>query len=458
MNIPKEIFRAYDIRGIYPDSLNEHIAEQIGKALGTRLGKLGLKKISIGRDGRLSGPNLLKALTKGLLSTGADVFDVGMAPTPVIYYAGKKLTNGSSIAITGSHNPANYNGLKMTLKHTTLATDSIRSIVSEIEQQQFSVGQGQLVKQGSVVNDYINEISQKITLDQPLRVAVDCGNGVTGPIAVALLKKLGCDVIALFCDIDGCFPNHHADPSKYENLVDLQQAVIKNQADIGIAFDGDGDRIGVIDASGGVIDADRLLMIFAEEVLSKYPNSEILFDVKCSINLPQWIESKGGKATMCRTGHSFIKQAIKESNAKLAGEMSGHIFFNDDWYGFDDALYSMARLLSILSKTAQSSTAFFSRLPNSFNTPEINLPCKEEGENQRIIEQLVASAKFDAAKITTIDGLRVDFSDSWGLIRSSNTTPVLVLRFEASSEEGLANVIQKFKGLLATCYTGELNF
>jgi phosphomannomutase/phosphoglucomutase len=449
MKINPAIFRAYDIRGIYEQDLTLEAVEHIGKALASRLLRTATSTptIAIGRDGRLSGKALSDSLCNGILSTGCNVIDIGMVPSPLVYYASKKLSQGNCIAITGSHNPAQYNGLKMVLQNTTLSAESIQQIIAETLAEKYAKGEGKLTKQ-SLENTYLEEIYTQNKLQKPLKVALDCGNGVTGEIAPKLLTKLGCEVIELFCEIDGHFPNHHPDPSKPENLQDLQNAVLKNNADIGIAYDGDGDRIGVIDSKGNTINADRLLMLYAQYLLQENPKAEILFDVKCSSNLPLWIEKHGGKATMCRTGHSFVKKALQETGAKLAGEMSGHIFFNDCWYGFDDALYSTARLLSILSQSDCSSEALFATLPDSVNTPELNIAFAE-GEHIIVMEKIKKNAHFADAKISTLDGIRVDFADGWGLVRPSNTTPVLVLRFEAKDQHSLKKIQQKFKDLLS---------
>lgn len=448
MKINAVIFRAYDIRGIYEQDLTLDAVLHIGKALGSRVVQSENSQpiIAVGRDGRLSGDQLREVLCQGILSSGCDVIDVGMVPTPLVYYASKKLSMGHCVAMTGSHNPAEYNGLKMVLNHTTLSSDSIQALYRETQDENYTKGQGQY-HQYDIESDYINEITSAIDLVRKLHVVIDCGNGVTGNIAPKLLQALGCEVTTLYGEIDGHFPNHHPDPSKPENLMDLQHKVKELGADIGIAYDGDGDRIGVIDSQGQSINADRLLMLYAKDILQKHPRAEILYDVKCTANLPRWVESYGGKATMCRTGHSFIKQALQQTHAHLAGEMSGHMFFNDDWYGFDDALYATARLLSILSISEQSSATLFAALPDSVNTPEINIHFAE-GEHKIAMEKIQQAAQFDDAMISTLDGIRVDFAEGWGLVRPSNTTPVLVLRFEAKDKENLAIIQQRFRQLL----------
>ena len=442
------IFKAYDIRGIVDKTLTEEAVYHIGRALGAEAEIRGEQHLYVARDGRLSGPKLIAALTKGLTEAGRDVTDLGMVPTPVLYFAAYELGTGSGIMITGSHNPPEYNGLKMVLGGTTLSGPDIQELRKRIESGNFTEGQG---KQDSadVAAKYIARITSDIKLARPMKVIVDCGNGVAGDVAPQLLRELGCEVSELFCDIDGNFPNHHPDPSKPENLVDLKNALSEQDADIGLAFDGDGDRLGVVTPTGNVIWADRQMMLYAQDVLSRNPGAEIIYDIKCTTNLHKIIEQAGGKATMWKTGHSFIKAKLKESGAALAGEMSGHIFFKERWYGFDDATYTASRLLEILAKDDRSADEIFNSLPDNINTPELNL-MTAEGENHPLVDKLVAAANFPGAKITTIDGLRVDFEDGFGLVRASNTTPCLVFRFEATNENGLKRIQDDFRKLLAT--------
>ncbi|WP_455217099.1 phosphomannomutase/phosphoglucomutase [Kaarinaea lacus] len=445
-SLDPSIFKAYDIRGIVDNSLTTDTVYWIGRALGAEAGSLGEQHIFVARDGRLSGPKLVEALSRGLMDAGRDVTDLGMVPTPVLYFAAYALGTGSGIMVTGSHNPPEYNGLKMVLGGTTLSGDHIQSLRQRIEQENFTTGSGKQDSQ-DVVEQYIQRITGDIRLTRPMKVIVDCGNGVAGVAAPQLIRALGCEVIELFCDVDGNFPNHHPDPSKPENLVDLKQALVKEHADIGLAFDGDGDRLGVVTPSGKVIWADRQMMLYARDVLSRNPGAEIIYDIKCTTNLAIIIEQSGGKATMWKTGHSLVKAKLKESGALLAGEMSGHIFFKERWYGFDDALYTAARLLEILAQDDRPVDEVFDELPDNINTPELNLQTAE-GENHPLVEKLVACADFPNARVTTIDGLRVDFDDGFGLVRASNTTPCLVLRFEASNEAALKRIQDDFRKLI----------
>jgi len=440
------IFKAYDIRGIVDKSLTTEAAYWIGRALGAEAAARGEQHIYVARDGRLSGPKLVEALSRGLLEAGRDVTDLGMVPTPVLYYAAYELGSGSGIMVTGSHNPPEYNGLKMVLGGTTLSGPDIQALHQRIIDGDLSQGQGQQ-DTADVVEQYIARITADVQLAKPLKVIVDCGNGVPGAVAPALLRALGCEVSELFCEVDGNFPNHHPDPSQPENLLDLKQALTEQHADIGLAFDGDGDRLGVVTPTGNVIWADRQMMLYARDVLSRNPGAEIIYDIKCTTHLARIIQQAGGKATMWKTGHSFIKAKLKESGALLAGEMSGHIFFKERWYGFDDALYTAARLLEILARDGRPVDAVFDELPDSINTPELKLHTAE-GEHHPLVDRLIAAADFPDATITTIDGLRVDFADGFGLVRASNTTPCLVFRFEADDAEGLARIQADFRALV----------
>ena len=445
-SIDQTLFRAYDIRGIVNQSLTEEAVYLIARAIAVQILDANKNCVAVGRDGRLSGPAFAKQLKQGFLDSGVNVIDVGCVPTPMVYFAGQTYAHGSCVMITGSHNPSNYNGLKMVVDGETLSAERIQSLKNTIEQSAFKNGLGTERCQ-PVFEDYAKAVERNIDLKRPLKVVVDAGNGVAGGVAPALLQRLGCEVIQLYCDVDGNFPNHHPDPSKPENLVDLIAAVKTHQADIGLAFDGDGDRLGVVDNQGKMIFPDRQLIVFAQDILSRLPNSEFIYDVKCSVHVPREIERLGGVATMCRTGHSFIKAALKKSNAALAGEMSGHIFFNDQWFGFDDALYAAARLVQILSHQSMDSATLFNQIPESISTPELNIECPE-GVNHQIISQLVKQADFAEGTVSTLDGLRVDFTDGWGLIRASNTMPVLVLRFEGDTEQSLHNIVQKFTQLI----------
>jgi phosphomannomutase / phosphoglucomutase len=442
------IFRAYDIRGIVGKTLTKDMVYDIGRALGTQAKEHGCKTIVVGLDGRTSSPALAEALAKGIITTGLNVLDIGMIPTPVLYFVARHTEGRSGVMITGSHNPADYNGLKMVINGETLAETKIQQLKTCIDKQTYATGKpGSIEHNSQFSNEYIGIISEEIHIARPMTVVLDCGNGVAGELGPKLLKTLGCEVMELFCDIDGAFPNHHPDPSNPKNLSELIATVKHYKADIGIAFDGDGDRLGVVDSNGKIIWPDRQMMLFAKGVLAGKPGSEIIYDVKCSRHLADQIVKYGGRPTMWKTGHSLMKAKLKETGAKLAGEMSGHIFFNDRWFGFDDALYSAARLLEILSRDARSSAEVFADFPDSLNTPELNVAL-EEGENFGFIKNLLAAAKFADGKITDIDGMRVDFPNGWGLVRASNTTPSLVIRFEADSEAAMNSIQEQFRQLM----------
>ena len=443
MSFPHEIFKAYDIRGIVDTSLSNEITFKIGQAVGSEVIKSGGKQIVIGRDGRLSGPELSQHLANGLQAAGVDVVDIGVAPSPVVYYSSYSKNIPSCIAITGSHNPPNYNGFKMVVDGTTLSAESIQSLKQRILTDDFSQGSGGY-SQRTVIPDYNQTIIDDIKLQRSMKIVIDCGNGVAGATAPEIFKGIGCEVIELFSEVDGTFPNHHPDPSQAENLVDLIAAVKQHDADLGLAFDGDGDRLGVITKSGDIVWPDRQIILFAQDILARNPGAEIIYDVKCTRLLPAAIEAAGGKATMWRTGHSFIKAKLKETGAALAGEMSGHVFFKERWFGFDDGVYAGARLLEILSKSGQTPQQVFDAIPNSINTPELRIEF-DEGEHYAFMEELTEVAAFKDAKVSTIDGVRADYVDGFGLIRPSNTTPILVLRFEADSEAALTRIQSDFK-------------
>lgn len=446
-SLRSDIFRAYDVRGVVGDGLSADVARALGLAIGSEAAARGEETVVVGRDGRLSGPELAGALIEGLRAAGRNVIDVGMVPTPVLYFAAKTIGTGSGVMVTGSHNPAEYNGFKIMVAGDTLAGDEIQALRTRIEKSDFASGSGSLT-QASVAQDYVDRVSLDIALARPLTVVVDAGNGAAGPIAVRTLEALGCHVIPLFCEVDGHFPNHHPDPSKPENVEDLMASVASNSADIGIAFDGDGDRIGVVTAQGKMIFPDRLMMLYAKHVLITNPGADIIFDVKCTRDLRALISHGGGRPVMCKTGHSFIKAKLKETGALLAGEMSGHIFFNDRWFGFDDAVYSAARLLEILALETGDADAVFAEFPENPSTPEINIPVPDD-KKFGLMEKLVAAASFPDGNVITIDGLRVEFANGWGLVRASNTTPCLVARFEGRTPEALREVQGKFKALLA---------
>jgi len=442
------IYRAYDIRGIAEKTLTKDIVFNIGKAVASEVKEKQINTIVIGRDGRLSSKAFSESLAKGITSTGVNVLDVGLVPSPLVYFVAQHTEGKSAVVVTASHNPAEYNGLKIIIDGETLASERIQQIKQRIEQENYTVGTlGSIDKNDMFKNEYIGIISEDTHLVRPMKVVVDCGNGAAGDLAPTLLKTLGCEVFELFCDIDGTFPNHHPNPSNPDNLQNLIAGVQHYEADIGIAFDGDGDRIGVIDSKGKIIWPDRLLMLFAKDVLKNKPGAEIIYDIKSSHHLKSYIAKQGGRSLMWKTGHSFMKAKIKETGAALAGEMSGHIFFNDRWFGFDDALYSAARLIGILSDDKRDSADVFADIPESISTSEIYIDLAEE-ENFALMEQFLSKADFKDAEIITLDGFRADFSDGWGLVRASNTMPALALRFEADTAEALSRIQSQFKDLL----------
>jgi phosphomannomutase/phosphoglucomutase len=433
-------------------TLTVEAVELIGRALGTEVRNAGGSAIAVGRDGRLSGPALAEALARGLLASGVDVHDVGMVTTPMAYFAAYHLRCDSAVAVTGSHNPPEYNGLKMVIAGTTLSGAAIQGVRARIERGEFAEGQGRY-RTADVREAYLARIAGDVQLARPVPVIVDCGNGVAGSIAPELYRRLGCRVTELYCDVDGTFPNHHPDPTQPENLRDLIARLAASDAELGLAFDGDGDRLGVVTKNGRIIYADRQLMLFAADVLKRVPGGEIIYDVKCTRNLAPWIRSHGGKPVLWKTGHSLIKAKLRELGAPLAGEMSGHIFFTERWYGFDDGVYAGARLLEILSRGGDPS-AELERLPDSVTTPELHWALAE-GEPHRLIAELQASARFpDAAEVITLDGLRVEYADGFGLARASNTTPVIVLRFEAEDAAGLARIQADFRRVLLAARPG----
>jgi len=447
MNIPAEIFKAYDIRGIVDETITDEVTYKIGQAIGSEIIAAGKNSIVIGRDGRLSGPRLAKTLANGLQAAGVSVTDIGVAPSPVVYFSAYQLDISSCVAITGSHNPPNYNGFKIVVDGTTLSSERIQNLYQRIVNNNFSNGAG-TYHEVSIIDDYIKRIVSDIKLARPMKIVIDCGNGVGGATAPQLFRDLGCEVIDLYSEVDGTFPNHHPDPAKLENLTDLIEAVQANDAEIGLAFDGDADRLGVVTPKGEVIWPDRQMILFARDILARNPGTEIIYDVKCSRSLAAEIEAAGGKATMWRTGHSFIKAKLKETGAAIAGEMSGHIFFKERWFGFDDGVYAGARLLELLSKMPETPQAVFDALPNTVNTPELQIEMDNFGEHYKLMEELVKNASFPSEKVSTFDGLRVDFEQGFGLIRPSNTTPVLVLRFEGETQAHLESIQNQFRDLL----------
>jgi phosphomannomutase/phosphoglucomutase len=448
------IFKAYDIRGIVDGdaaTLTEAAVRGVGAALGTRARDRGIGAIVVGRDGRLSGPRLVEALVGGINAAGVEAIDIGMVPTPIVYYATVLTGCGSGVAVTGSHNPPEYNGLKMMLGGATLYGEEIQDLYRSIVDPGFATtliaDAPQRVVRRDVCGDYHDRIVGDVKLARPMKVAVDCGNGVAGAFAPRLFRALGCEVTELFCEVDGRFPNHHPDPAHPENLEDLIRCLRQTDCEIGLAFDGDGDRLGVVTKSGHIVWPDRQLMLYARDVLAARPGGQIIYDVKCTRLLADWIRRHGGQPLMWRTGHSLIKAKLKETKAPLAGEMSGHVFFNDRWYGFDDGLYTGARLLEILSRSADPS-AVLEALPNSNATPELQIRTAE-GENFRLIDALQRNARFPgASEVITIDGVRVEYPDGFGLARASNTTPVVVTRFEADDAVALARIQQAFKAAI----------
>jgi phosphomannomutase len=453
MQVNPTVFKAYDIRGVVGQTIDEAFAEHLGRAFGSEAVAAGERGVAVGRDGRVSGPVLAAALVRGLKSTGLDVVDIGAVTTPMLYYVAA--TRGqygcsSGIQVTGSHNPKDYNGFKMVLAGRAIYGNDIQKLRQRIETETYTAKRGRSAKM-HIVPEYTQRIVGDVRLSRPMKVVVDSGNGIPGATAPAILRALGCEVIDLYSKVDGDFPNHHPDPSKPENLADLIKVVHATGAEIGLAFDGDGDRLGVVTAQGHIIYPDRQIMLFARDILKRHKRATIIFDVKCSQRLPVAIRKAGGKPLMWRTGHSLIKAKLKETGAPFAGEMSGHLFFGERWYGFDDAMYTAGRLLEILSREKNPS-AFLDALPTSFSTPELNVPCAE-GEHHAVVAELLARTAdgrlaFEGGEVGTIDGLRVDFADGFGLIRASNTTPVLVLRFEGHSAESLQRIEALFMAAL----------
>jgi phosphomannomutase/phosphoglucomutase len=451
-SVPPEIFKAYDVRGVVGRTLTPDIVAAIGQAVGSEAIARGRRTVVIGRDGRHSGPELAAALARGMQASGVDVIDIGQAATPMLYFAAHHFDTLSGVAVTGSHNPPEYNGLKIMIAGDTLSGEAIQALRERIEQGKLAVGSGGY-RSEDIREAYLKRITGDVKLARPMRLIVDCGNGVAGATAPELYRRLGCEVTELFCEVDGSFPNHHPDPSQPTNLRDVQDSLAAGKGELGFAFDGDGDRLGVVTKSGKIIYPDRQLMLFAADVLKRHPGAQIIFDVKSTRHLFPWIREHGGKPVLWKTGHSLIKQKLKETGALLAGEMSGHTFFKERWYGFDDALYAGARLLEILSRDADPSAAL-EALPDAVSTPELHIKLNE-GENYALMEKLRQSARFENAKeIITIDGLRVEYADGFGLARPSNTTPVVVLRFEADDEAAIKRIQEDFRRALLAVKPG----
>lgn len=443
MRLPADIFKAYDIRGIVGKTLTPPIVQRIGQALGTLAQERGRDSLVVARDGRTSGPELARSLAAGIRDSGANVIDIGMVATPMSYFAAHELNTQCSVMVTGSHNPPDYNGLKMVIAGDTLAAEAIQALRARIESGLLSTGAGSM-RSADIAPAYLERIVGDIALVRPLKIAVDCGNGVAGAYAPALFRRLGCEVTELFCTVDGTFPNHHPDPSQPKNLQDLIRCLAEGDIELGLAFDGDGDRLGVVTRDGRIVYPDRQLMLFAADMLARNANATVIYDVKSTRNLKPWIVAHGGIPMLWKTGHSLIKQKMQQSGALLAGEMSGHTFFKERWYGFDDGLYAGARLLEILSRHADAS-AVLNALPDSLSTPELNVSCGAESPHA-LIARLAESAQFPGAtEIIRIDGLRVEYADGFGLARASNTTPVIVLRFEADSELALTRIQADFR-------------
>ena len=452
-----EIFKAYDIRGIVERTLTIDAVRAIGHALGSEARDRGQQAIAVGRDGRLSGPALAGALAEGICAAGVDVVDIGCVPTPLAYFAAYELGTDSCVSVTGSHNPPEYNGLKMVLGGQTLYGELIQDLRQRIVDGRLHQGRG-AIRKADVVAAYIDRIVGDVRLARPMKIVIDCGNGVAGAVAPQLFQRLGCKLVPLFCEVDGHFPNHHPDPSKPENLRDVVRALADTDAELGLAFDGDGDRLGVVTKDGEIIYPDRQLMLFAADVLSRVPGGQVIYDVKCTRNLAAWIRQHGGEPVMWNTGHALVKAKLRETGAPLAGEMSGHVFFKERWYGFDDGLYAGARLLEILSAAADPG-ATLKALPDAVSTPELNIKMNE-GEPFELVRRLKEGARFDGAReLITIDGVRVEYADGFGLARPSNTTPVVVLRFEADSETAIGRIQQAFRDAILGVWPGlELPF
>ena len=443
LELSPDIFRANDIRGIVGETLTPDVCYALGLGIGSEMNDRGENFIAVAHDGRLSSPELCNSLCKGLVDSGRTVINIGLVPTPLMYFATHTLNAQSGVIVTGSHNPANYNGLKIVIEGDTLSGEAIQNLRTRIQKGNFVHGKGRM-NAYNLLPEYIERVVGDTQLGRPLKVVVDCGNGSASVAAPKLIRSIGCEVIELFCEVDGRFPNHHPDPGNPANLEKLIKTVLKTKADLGLAYDGDGDRLGLVDSSGKIIWPDRQMMLFAADVLSREPGADIIYDVKCTRNLASQIAKSGGRPIMSKTGHAPMKAKLKETGAMLAGEMSGHIFFQERWYGFDDAIYAGIRMIEILSNAAESSAEVFAQLPDSISTPELGVLLKE-GENQAIMAKLTAFAEFADARITNIDGLRVDFLEGWGLVRASNTLPALTFRFEADSEKALEHIQQQFK-------------
>lgn len=446
LDIPASIFRAYDIRGIAGEQLTEASVWCISRAIASEALAQGIKSLLVGYDGRLSSPQLSRALISGLRSAGCDVINLGRIPTPLLYFAAHNSPHTSGVMLTASHNPANYNGIKIVFQRKALAANQIQDIRQRIEERRFADGAGSYSEM-DVKPAYIEYIRSTVKPIRPLKLVIDCANAVAGEIAPALFSALGCDVVPLYCEVDGSFPNHHPDPTIPANLESLIKTVLATKADLGIAFDGDADRLGIVTNLGETMDADRIIMLLATQIAPSYPGAPIVFDVKCSRNLSQLIHQLGCIPVMHRSGHSFMKQKMLETQSPLGGEFASHIFIKDRWFGFDDGMYAAARVVEILAGQADSASAVFRQFPSLPSTPEISIPVSED-QKFVLMEKVIANADFPEAHHNRIDGLRLEFQDGWGLVRASNTSPALLLRFEADSEHALTAIQAKFKALL----------
>ena len=440
MQLNQNIFRANDIRGIAYEDLTEEVVQSLGRALGSEAIDRNIQKFIIGRDGRLSSPEIFDWLSSGIMSTGCNVIDIGIVTSPMFYHSTYELNSSSGVVITGSHNPGNYNGFKIVFNNHSTSSEEILNLKQRILEENFREGKGASKKE-DIKESYINRILESVNLNKNLNISIDCGNGAAGVVAKDVYERLGCNVIELYGELDGSFPNHHPDPSKLENMEDLIESVKENDSVVGLAFDGDADRLGVISPKGEMIFPDRQMIMFSRQVIQSSPNAKIVFDVKCSKLLSDEIEKLKGKPLICKTGHTFIKQKIRETDALLGGEMSGHIFFNDRWPGFDDGIYAGARMLEIIANSEQDDS--FVTVPNMLSTPEINIPAADE-EKFQIVKTFIENSNFNDAKIVSIDGIRVEFEKGWGLLRPSNTSPCLVLRFEAETNDDLNKIKEIF--------------
>ena len=440
MQLNQNIFRANDIRGIAYEDLTQEVVQSLGRALGSEAIDRNIQEFIVGRDARLSSPEIFDWLSSGIISTGCNVIDIGIVTSPMFYHSTYELNSSSGVVITGSHNPGNYNGFKIVFNNHSTSSEEILHLKQRILEENFREGKGASKKE-DIKESYINRILESINLNKNLNISIDCGNGAAGVVAKDVYERLGCNVIELYGELDGSFPNHHPDPSKLENMEDLIKSVKENDSVVGLAFDGDADRLGVISPKGEMIFPDRQMIMFSRQVIQSSPNAKIVFDVKCSKLLSDEIEKLKGKPLICKTGHTFIKQKIRETDALLGGEMSGHIFFNDRWPGFDDGIYAGARMLEIIANSEQDDP--FATVPNMLSTPEINIPAPDE-EKFQIVKAFIENSNFSDAKIVSIDGIRVEFEKGWGLLRPSNTSPCLVLRFEAETNDDLNKIKEIF--------------